>query len=524
MVLSVISTLAVKAQVPLLSSYPSASATIFLDFDGHTVSGTSWNWAGPISMAGSGLTSAQITEVFNRIAEDYRPFNINVTTDSTKFLAAPLTKRMRVIFTISSSWYGNGAGGVSYVNSFTWGDDTPCFVFTALLLYSPKYISEAGAHEAGHTLGLYHQSLYDANCVKTNEYNTGQGSGETSWAPIMGIGYYKNVTTWYTGTSSTSCSTIQNDMAVIIAHNGLTYRTDDYTSTFNSAANLSFSNAQFQSSGMIEQSGDQDMFKFTVPSLQKFHLDANPYNVGSGDAGSNLDMQVSLYNNSQTLIKTYSQANSLSAVIDTNLNQGNYYLKVEPIGNQYLPSYASLGSYSLLAQLSPPVVLALRKLELHGETNGDKHQLNWLIDADEKITAQVLEISTDGQNFSPLIQSPDNVRSFVYKPYVTTTAQYRLNVTFDNGRQYYSNTVTLRQTGAVPRPQLVSNLIFSNNIIVSSPGNYTYTIIDFNGKVLSKGQLSNGVNNINAPAASGGIYLIRFANNTEQWMDKFVKQ
>jgi len=313
-------------------------------------------------------------------------------------------------------------------------------------------------------------------------------------------------------------------MATIISHNGLSYRTDDYANSFSSANTLSFSNQQFQLSGMVEQSGDIDMFKFSVPALKKFHLDAVPYNVGANDAGSNLDIQVSLYDNLQNFIKSYSLANSLGATIDTNLNQGNYYLKVEPIGNQYLPSYASLGSYSLLAQLSPPVVLALRRLELNGSVNGDQHQLNWLIDADEKITDQLLEISTDGRNFSPVIESPVNARSFVYKPYVTSAAQYRLNVTFDNGRQYYSNIVTLRQTNAAGRPQLVSNLITTNNITVSSPGNYFYTIYDFNGKVMSRGQLTNGANNIQAPAASGGIYLIRFANATEQWMDKFVKQ
>src|ERR1044071_6003005 len=86
----------IHAQVPKLSSYPSAQAVMFIDFDGHTVSNTSWNFSGsPIVCGASGLDSAQIVEVFNRVAEDYRPFNLNVTTDSTKFLAAPANKRMR---------------------------------------------------------------------------------------------------------------------------------------------------------------------------------------------------------------------------------------------------------------------------------------------------------------------------------------------------------------------------------------------------------------------------------------------
>jgi hypothetical protein len=75
---------------------------------------------------------------------------------------------------------------VSYVGSFTWGDDTPGWVFSGLLNNNIKYIAEAVSHEAGHTLGLQHQSNYDAECTKTSEYGQGQGTGEISWAPIMG--------------------------------------------------------------------------------------------------------------------------------------------------------------------------------------------------------------------------------------------------------------------------------------------------------------------------------------------------
>src|SRR3954469_20388594 len=117
-----------QAQTPLLESYPSATATIYLDFDGHLVEGTSWNSNGPISCGPSNLNNAQVTEIYNRIAEDYRPLNINITTDSTKYWAAPVTKRMRLVLTVTSDWYGP-AGGVSFVGSFGWGDNTPCFVF-----------------------------------------------------------------------------------------------------------------------------------------------------------------------------------------------------------------------------------------------------------------------------------------------------------------------------------------------------------------------------------------------------------
>ncbi|HEV7781298.1 MAG TPA: hypothetical protein VGO58_08525, partial [Chitinophagaceae bacterium] len=121
------------AQNPL-NSYDSASATIFIDLDGHTVAGTNWNTNGPIYCGPSGLGPAQVTEIFNRVAEDYRPFNINITTDSTKYWAAPASKRMRVIVTVTSDWYGP-VGGTAMVGTFTSGDNTPCFVFSERLGY-----------------------------------------------------------------------------------------------------------------------------------------------------------------------------------------------------------------------------------------------------------------------------------------------------------------------------------------------------------------------------------------------------
>ncbi|MEO6070565.1 MAG: hypothetical protein ABIN57_05110, partial [Chitinophagaceae bacterium] len=88
------------AQTPTYNSYSAAPAVIFLDFDGQSISGTSWNTSTNAIICGpSNLNPAQITEVFNRVAEDYRPFNVNITTDSTRYWAAPAMQRMRIILT-----------------------------------------------------------------------------------------------------------------------------------------------------------------------------------------------------------------------------------------------------------------------------------------------------------------------------------------------------------------------------------------------------------------------------------------
>jgi hypothetical protein len=532
--LSFICTLSAKSQVPILSSNPSATAVIFLDFDGHTVDGTAWNYDGPIYCGSSTLSNTQINIVFNRMAEDYRPFNVNVTTDSTKYLAAGSQfKRMRVILTSTWEWWG-ATGGVAFPGTFNDGDDTPCFVFSSLfggdsLTVRPKNVSEAASHEVGHTLGLYHQAVYDGNCVRTSEYNYGLGSGEIGWAPIMGVGYYQNLTVWHNGPNPYGCANLQSDLSIItntepLTTNSISFRADDHSATFASATNASFVNSQFIVNGIIETNTDQDLIQFTIPATGQFQLNAIPYNVGTGNSGSNLDLQVTLYNTAQTQLNIYNPGTLLNSVIDTVLNAGTYYIKIEGRGNIYAPSYASLGSYALQGQLAMGNPLPLRVLRLNGQLNGDKHQLSWVIDADEQVTQLILERSTDGINFSPVTQTANNDRSFIYKPNISTAAQYRLNVTFDNGKQYYSNVITLRKVGAEVRPQLVSNLISNNTVAVTSPGSYTYMVYDLGGKTIRKGQLTNGYNTINTTGVAGGMYLIRFAGAAEQWTDKLILQ
>ena len=516
----------VKAQTSALNSYPSAPIAIFLDFDGHYVEGTSWNWDGnPFACAASGLNASQILEVFNRVAEDFRPFNINITTDPAIFLASPIDKRMRVVITTTSSWYGNGAGGVSFMNTFTSGDDTPCFVFSALFGYNLKKIAEAVSHEAGHTLGLYHQSQYDNNCKQITEYYAGAGTGEIGWAPIMGVGYNRNFTLWANGPSSLGCSNYQSDLDIITSlQNGFGYRPDDYGNSFSTAAQPLFANNQFTTNGVIQQNTDQDMFHFTMPYKGRLQLDAIPYNVGTGNAGSDLDMQVTLYNASEQFISAYNPGALLNSVADTILDAGNYFLKVEGKGNLYAPAYASLGSYSLNATIGTDILLPLHKLELRGMLNGDKHQFTWVIEADEQLTEQLLEISIDGKEFTPLTEIPVATHSYFYHPAaVSADTKYRIKATFDDGHRYYSNIVTIRENEVRRKPQILANFIASNTISVSSPGNYNYTLVDFTGKMVSRGQLINGINTISVRNMVAGMYIIRMANNEQQWTEKIVR-
>jgi hypothetical protein len=521
-VMGLLFSVCIYSQIPVYNSYPSAAATIFLDFDGQYVEGTSWNYSGPLTLGPSNLTNDQVTEIFNRISEDYRPFDINITTDSTKYLSAPIAQRMRVIFTITSDWYG-AAGGVSYINSFTWGDNTPCFVFTSLLHYNTKWIAEAGAHEAGHTLGLNHQSAWDLNCVKTNEYNYGTGSGEISWAPVMGCGYYRNFTLWHNGSNPWGCTSYQDDLSIITGNgNGVSYRNDDFSNNVSGGATqANFANNRFSINGVIEKITDKDVIKFTMPDRGVFHLDANPYNVGTGDNGSNLDVQIELLTNSQNILNTYNPDLLLNATIDTTLNAGTYFLRVESSGNIYAPDYASLGSYTLTGSYAPVTVLPLHRLELTGTNDNGKHKLNWIIDADETVTQQALEVSFDGRKFQSLKSLSLSARAYTYLPNENSVLYYRLNVSFDNGKQYFSNIVALRNT--INKPSLINN-IARNSVQVNSPSIFAYSVIDYNGRSVARGNLVEGVNNINISNFGNGLYIIQFSNGQEQHAEKFMKQ
>lgn len=516
------------AQIPVYSSAPSAPAVLLLDFDGQTVSGTSWNVNGPIVAASSGLNTDQINEVYNRIAEDYRPFNINVTTDETKYTAAAANRRMRVIFTTTYSWYGSSAGGVAYTGSFTWGDNTPCWIFSSLLGYNAKYISEAGAHEAGHTFGLRHQAVWSADCsslVNAYNYGTGTNGTETSWAPIMGVGYYKNLTTWHNGPNPYNCNTPQLDMSIITNNiNGVTFKADDYPETFTGATTTSFTSNQFTKTGAITTDTEKDMFKFSLNAAQKFTLSAIPANVGTGDAGSNLDLQVQLYDASKTLVKTYNPQQTLSVSVDTNLNAGTYYLLVDGVGNQNLSEYGSLGSYSLLAEQAPLVTLPVHELSLKGKIENGHQKLSWNIVADETITNQSLEVSKNGKDFISLKELDALSRMYSYASDNAGVLFYRLNVTFDNNRQYYSNIIALRSNGVESRPKLFSTFITRNSLMVTSPESYDYVINDFNGRIIAKGQITDGSSSINTNYLSAGTYMIRFVRGTDQFVEKFMKQ
>ena len=206
---------------------------------------------------GYGVAELQmIEEIYRRVAEDYAPFNVNVTTNAAVWARA--SKGIRCVI----GGYSPSAGGLSGVGSFGTAK-THNYVYPYDLGLGAKAIAEAASHEVGHSLGLHHDGY------EHNEYYTGENSSD--WAPIMGAGYYCTMTQWSNG-DYVNATNFEDDVAIIASVVG--YRTDEHGDTYTTATdlgdfyvdvNLNVYNPNagtYRVESVIERRTDVDVFSF----------------------------------------------------------------------------------------------------------------------------------------------------------------------------------------------------------------------------------------------------------------------
>ncbi|BAO43216.1 S-layer homology domain-containing protein [Thiolapillus brandeum] len=366
------------SQTFFLHSRPGATNVVYLDFDGHTITGTSWNSyvgtdpliARPYDIDGNpGSFSTQelsnIGEIWHRIAEDLAPFNIDVTTEEPAAFNAT-TGRVLVTEDVDvngAAMPAQGAGGVAYVDVFgigSYSSYSPALVyFNNLGGGQPTYVAEASSHEFGHNLGLSHDGT---NADGDGSYYTGHGSGYVSWAPIMGASYYTNVTQWSKGEYS-DANQFQDDLAIIGAKLG--YVADDHGDTMGTATslvmdasgNVSVSNpetdpdnSQPANKGIIGTRSDVDVFSLDVAdgAVSLTVTPAWDAFTRSSLRGANLDVEALLLDANGALVASAEPVDDTFASISANVSAGRYYLQIDGVGNsvgQGYSDYASLGEY-----------------------------------------------------------------------------------------------------------------------------------------------------------------------------------
>ena len=329
---------------PILNSRPAANAQLLMDFDGDNVNDPDW---GRINAPASPLSAAQRADVFRRVRDDFLQFNINVTTDQAKYNAAPVGDRMRCIVTTVDT-AAPGAGGVAYLNSFAYAgtifsNNIPCWCFNPTV----KSIADTISHEAGHTFGLNHDGL-----VGRAEYYFGQGTGPTSWGPIMGAPFTRSVTQWSKGEYA-GANRYEFDIEIIANKvNGFGYAPDDAGDTIATAAPLSVTGSTIDQRGVIDKLGDSDVFYFNTRRGGGLLVSAS----GIGNQVGNCDVELEVINKNGVVLGTNTFDRSLGAGLNVVVPAGTNYIRIRGAGDGNVDttgysSYGSVGAYTMTGLL-----------------------------------------------------------------------------------------------------------------------------------------------------------------------------
>lgn len=334
-------------QVPALNSLPGASKTLYLDFDGHFEAtwGAYTNVTSPAFDRDGNPTSLSVEElqyiqdVWEIVAEDYAPFNVNVTTIEPAVLAAgvPGDQANGVALRIAiggtdlvlGANAGTGLAGMALINSFTSTSPNVAFVFPAS---SSGYLREAStigitvSHEAGHSYGLLHQR---------NSYDI---TGE--WQGIMNSGVFGfDDAVWVNGyVSSTS---LQDDMAMLST--ALGYRPDDVGNTITTATAMVGSGVTWSGQGLVSTTSDVDVWSITPTQVESLKIELSGVLLGQ-----NLDAILELLDASGNVLSTSNPSTSNDAVLYVPVTANTpLFLRVRSTGE-----YGRVGQYSLTTQPS----------------------------------------------------------------------------------------------------------------------------------------------------------------------------
>lgn len=344
--------------VPSFSSLPGAADTLHIDFDGHSGNdawGTYTAAAYDLNGSVAEFTPAERLAMRNTwatIAEDYSPFQLNVTTVAPPSLADGVAFKMVVTSSPSSIVNVSGALGVAFLNSYAGGgvgnqvawtfssvfDD---FMFSGdggisgLIMATPVEMGNTTSHEFGHALGLLHFSTngsINATVIPSGIMAT----------PDLGF----NRESWGRGNADGGNNTVPQDDDSIISNatNTFGYRADDHGGT--SLTATSFVGTPIR--GIIENIdlADVDVFGFDGGGTATIRVDVE-------ELVADLVPILEIVSSTGAVVATSTAAGSIDAVLTVPLPTGRFFARVRSNGGdgehgQYL--------FSVTFANRPPIV------------------------------------------------------------------------------------------------------------------------------------------------------------------------
>lgn len=346
-----------------LHSNKGAKHVIFLDFDGHTnIEGKYKKWVYlPMNFEGSEDSfsdeeKTRIQLIWKVVAEDYLPFEIDVTTEQ------PLLEDLRKTGDGDEKWgvrvvisQYDDDNGMHWAlnNSFTSAVDQELYVHQEDGDKNhPISIGDAVSHEVGHTLRLSH----DGQRRPYIDYYPGYDTKKGEWSTIMGWTRW-SWSQWSKGEYRKS-NNKEDDLAIIASDkNGFGYRKDDHGSSRETASKIEVKHAELESvvTGIIERNTDVDYFSFNLKESSKVVLRISPDSFAP-----NLYIKASLFDASGRAMKV-KVTKARVVTFHRTLKAGNYYLAVEGSGSvkgspqtlDGFSDYGSLGFYDISASHMP---------------------------------------------------------------------------------------------------------------------------------------------------------------------------
>ncbi|MFY8353020.1 pre-peptidase C-terminal domain-containing protein, partial [Pseudoalteromonas sp. SSM20] len=298
-----------------LQSRPGATNVIYINNWGGTLSGTRWNDAynsgnsisyDPFDTDGNTSSFSDNERylmwlAWKEMAEDYAPFDVNITTSQSVYNNTPVVNRSQIIATTTATrdtFYPNSAGGVAYVGIF--GLDSDYYKTGWTWNLSAGSMGMTHSHESGHQMGLSHHGT------------SGKGyyGGHGVWGPVMGAPFGQSYVQWSKGDYPDANNSSQNDLTIL--RDVLGVLDDDVANSSGSATNLSVPEsgyyAQITPSG-INDVVDVDVFEFNIAtqSIAKVQVQSS-LGVEGETRAANLTFKVTLKNDQGEVIATHTSA------------------------------------------------------------------------------------------------------------------------------------------------------------------------------------------------------------------------